>query len=64
MRLLLDLHALLWFHLGDAQLSRTARSLIEDPGNEKLVSAATHWELAIKVAKGKLVLAEPFPDFV
>jgi PIN domain nuclease of toxin-antitoxin system len=64
MRLLLGTHAVLWYHLGDTQLSRTARALIDDPGNEKLVSAATHWEIAIKVSTGKYVLHEPFPDFV
>jgi PIN domain nuclease of toxin-antitoxin system len=64
MRLLLDAHALLWYYLGEAKLSRTARALIDDPGNEKLVSAATHREIAIKVSTGKYVLAEPFPDFV
>jgi len=29
MRILLDTHTFLWFVLGDAQLSSTARSLIE-----------------------------------
>ncbi|MGC1721129.1 MAG: hypothetical protein WA746_19260 [Isosphaeraceae bacterium] len=47
MRLLLDTHTLLWFALTDPQLSGTATSLIMDPDNEKLVSPASYWEIAI-----------------
>src|SRR5437660_12203430 len=50
MRLLLDTHAFLWFIMGDSKLSTTARNAIEDPGNEKLVSAGSIWEIAIKVS--------------
>ena len=41
MRLLLDSHALLWFCEGNAALSASARTAIEDLGNEKYVSHAT-----------------------
>ncbi len=51
MRMLLDTHAFLWFVLNDAQLSRAADALISDPTNEVLISPATYWEMAIKVAK-------------
>ena len=64
MRLLLDTHAFLWFIMGDSKLSTTARNAIEDPGNEKLVSAGSIWEIAIKVSLGKLILAEPFPILI
>lgn len=60
MRLLLDTHALLWFLMGDSRTSATARSLIEDRRYQKLISAASHWEIAIKVGLGKLTLSEPF----
>ncbi len=36
-----------------------AKRLIEDPGNRKLVSVASCWEIAIKAGLGKLDLAEP-----
>ena len=52
MRVLLDTHALLWYHLGDPKLSVTARTVMDDPAHEKLVSAATHWEIAIKLSLG------------
>jgi PIN domain nuclease of toxin-antitoxin system len=64
MRLLLDSHVFLWFVWDDPQLSSTAKALIVDPANEKLISAATYWEIAIKVGIGKLDLGEPFRAFV
>jgi PIN domain nuclease of toxin-antitoxin system len=33
--------------------------LIEDPGNQKLVSIASCWEIAIKAVLGKMGLTEP-----
>jgi len=62
--LLLDTHTLLWFVLGDASLSVTARQLIEDATNSKLVSPATCWELAIKISIGKYALHEPYETFI
>jgi PIN domain nuclease of toxin-antitoxin system len=64
MRLLLDTHALLWFHLADPQLSAAARVAIMDLANEKWVSPASYWEVAIKVSTGKYVLAQPYEDFM
>jgi PIN domain nuclease of toxin-antitoxin system len=60
MRLLLDTHAFLWFVMGDNRLSQSARAAIEDPANEKRLSVASLWEIAIKHSLGKLRLAEPF----
>jgi PIN domain nuclease of toxin-antitoxin system len=54
MRLLLDTHAFLWFIQGSQNLSATARNLIEDQENEKLLSIASLWEISIKVSIGKL----------
>jgi PIN domain nuclease of toxin-antitoxin system len=54
MRLLLDTHAFLWFIQGSQNLSETARNLIEDQGNQKLMSIASLWEISIKVSIGKL----------
>lgn len=57
MKLLLDTHAFLWFVDGDAKLSRAARDAIEDPANQRLVSVASLWEMAIKTSSGKLTVA-------
>ena len=64
MTLLLDTHTLLWFLWDDPQLSSTAKASIEDPGNRKLVSIASCWEIAIKAALGKLRLGEPSASFL
>jgi PIN domain nuclease of toxin-antitoxin system len=61
---LLDTHALLWYYLDDPQLSHLAKATIEDPANWVFVSAASHWEVAIKLATGKYTLQLPFADFV
>lgn len=62
MRLLLDSHAFLWFCEGNGALSGTARAAIEDSANEKWVSHATAWEVAIKTSLGKLRLLVPYQD--
>ncbi len=64
MRLLLDTHTLLWFGLNDPQLSSTASSLITDPENEILVSPASYWEIAIKIALKKYALKMPYEVFL
>lgn len=57
MRLLIDTHALIWFCEGNPALSATARAAMGDAGNERYVSHATAWEMAIKLGLGKLRLA-------
>ena len=64
MKALLDSHTLLWYVLGDPQLSVDAERAILDPANEVLVSPASFWEIAIKVSIGKYALNQPFSDFV
>jgi PIN domain nuclease of toxin-antitoxin system len=63
-RYLLDTHTFLWFIWDDPRLSATAKKTIEDENNEKLLSLASCWEIAIKVGLGKLTLAAPFVAFV
>ena len=64
MNLLLDTHTLLWFALNDPQLSVRALDLIKDAANEKLVSPASYWEIAIKISVGKYALSEPYEEFM
>ena len=54
MRLLLDTHALLWALEAPASLTPDARAAIENPRNPVLVSAASAWEMGVKVSVGKL----------
>lgn len=50
MRLLLDTHLLLWAAASSKRLPRDARRTIEDPANEVYFSAASVWEIAIKIS--------------
>lgn len=53
MKLLLDTHLLLWAAGDPRRLSKRARTLIDNPGNELLFSAASLWEVAIKRGLGR-----------
>lgn len=57
MKLILDSHALIWWMDRHGQLSETAYECISEPENELLISAATVWEIGIKVGLGKLSLS-------
>ncbi len=54
MRALLDTHALIWWLAGDGNLSKAARTVMEDEANVVFVSAASGWEIATKVRIGKI----------
>ncbi|MGN6592450.1 MAG: type II toxin-antitoxin system VapC family toxin [Terriglobales bacterium] len=53
MRLLPDTHLLLWGAVAPERLSAVARRLMNDEGHELSFSAASLWEVAIKVGLGK-----------
>lgn len=62
MPVLLDTHTLIWAMEGDPRLTATAKRLLEDPAQVKIVSIVSGWEIAIKMGVGKLTLAVPFTD--
>mgnify|MGYP006272454023 CR=1 FL=1 len=64
MKLLLDTHAFLWFIGGSERLSSHARKLIADEDNDRYLSVASLWEMAIKVSIGKLDVPLPFTRLV
>jgi PIN domain nuclease of toxin-antitoxin system len=64
MRLLVDSHSLIWAVDDPSRLGPAATVALQDPANELLVSAATVWEIAIKVGLGKLTLSLPYRDWV
>lgn len=64
MRLLLDTHAFLWFIMGSPHLSAVARALIENEANEKFLSIASLWEMAIKISIGKFTLSSPLDTLI
>ena len=53
MKLLLDTHLLLWAAGEPKRLSKQARTLIDNPDNDLLFSAASLWEVAIKRGLGR-----------
>ena len=53
MKFLLDTHLLLWAAGQPERLSKPARELIENPDNALYFSAASIWEIAIKISLGR-----------
>lgn len=68
MRLLLDTHALLSRLADDPSLSAAVRRLIARANNTVFASAASAWEIATKLRRGKLPgaeeLATGFPGYL
>jgi PIN domain nuclease of toxin-antitoxin system len=64
MKYLLDTHAFLWFISADDKLSSKARSIIKNSNNEVYFSAASAWEMSIKVRLGRLTIEEELEPFI
>jgi PIN domain nuclease of toxin-antitoxin system len=56
MRFSLDTHTLLWLLAGSPRIDADVREALSDVRNDVFVSAASGWEIAIKVALGKLAV--------
>lgn len=61
MKLLLDTHAFLWLIMGE-NLSQAAREAFLDRANALYFSAASYWEIGIKLSLGKLQLTDDWPQ--
>jgi len=64
MKVLLDTHAWLWWIAEPSRLGPKALALMSCRDNELYLSAASSWEIAIKVRLGRLSLPEPLDRFV
>ena len=64
MKLLLDTHAFLWRLLDDPRLPHSANRLIDDVSNELFISSVSAFEIAVKVAIGKLKLPSAVRNFI
>jgi len=60
MRVLVDSHIAVWWLDDPARLAPRAREVIVDPDNEVFLSAASVWELGLKIARGKLLMPADF----
>jgi PIN domain nuclease of toxin-antitoxin system len=59
-RVLIDTHYVLWAAMNSKRMEPWARKLIADLDNEILVSAASVYEISLKVRRGKLSEATEF----
>lgn len=64
MRVLLDTQVWIWMRNAPTRLSARARRILMNQRNELVLSAATPWEIAIKVSLGKLRLPCSVEEFV
>ncbi len=64
MKLLLDTHTLFWSVEEPSKVSARALAALQDPANSRLLSAATVWEIAIKMGQGKLKLSMPYRQWL
>src|SRR4051812_40665728 len=60
MRLLLDSHVVVWWALFPGRLKSSTRAAIAAPENEIFLSAASVWELGLKIARKKLLLPSDY----
>ncbi|MCL2245051.1 MAG: type II toxin-antitoxin system VapC family toxin [Treponema sp.] len=63
MKFLLDTHIVLWFFGNVKKLPDKVLGIIMNPKNEKYVSIASAWELAIKINLGKLTFEGGVSNF-
>lgn len=64
MKVLVDTNAVIWAVDQPARLGKHAVSVLEDPANQLLLSAATIWEISIKVGLKKLDLSLPYRSWI
>jgi PIN domain nuclease of toxin-antitoxin system len=63
-RTLIDTECWLWWHLAPDRLGSRALAILEERRSALLLSAASAWEIAIKVGLGRLTLPAPPDRFV
>ena len=64
MKILLDTQCWLWWLSRPDLLDPESMRLIRDRHNDVIVSVVSTWEIAIKVARGRLTLPEPPGQYV
>jgi PIN domain nuclease of toxin-antitoxin system len=64
MRVLVDSNALIWAVDQSARLGAGAILALQDQDNQLLISAATIWEISIKVGLKKLSLSLPYKQWI
>jgi PIN domain nuclease of toxin-antitoxin system len=66
--IVLDTHVLVWWVNDDAELSPTAKAVIQNEIDDEngliLISSITAWEIALLVQKGRLALSTQIDDWL
>ncbi len=62
MAFLLDTHAFLWFVSGDKKIPKSVKDIISNINESCYLSAASLWEITIKLQIGKLKLGIPLNE--
>jgi PIN domain nuclease of toxin-antitoxin system len=62
MAFLLDTHAFLWFVSGDKKIPKSVKDIISNINESCYLSAASLWEITIKLQIGKLKLGVPLNE--
>ena len=64
MKILLDTHTFIWYMEGNEKLGEKNKILLDAIENEKFLSMASIWEMALKKNSGKLTLSKPLQSYV
>ncbi len=64
MNYLLDTHVFIWWITGESRLPQTVQKVLSEAAGSVWVSAASLWEMALKIKLGKLKMPEPFDTYV
>ncbi len=64
MKYLLDTQIWLWSLVSPQRMGHEVASIVDDPDNTLVLSAASTWEISIKYQLGKLTLPQPPEEFV
>ncbi|MCS6786755.1 MAG: type II toxin-antitoxin system VapC family toxin [Thiobacillaceae bacterium] len=64
MRYLIDTCVFLWVVEDSPRLSKTLRTVLQNPDHEIYLSAVSIWEITLKHQLGKLPLSRPVQEFV
>jgi PIN domain nuclease of toxin-antitoxin system len=63
-RLLLDTHVWLWWQMEPARIKKEVHAAIAEATTDVYLSAVSTWEMAIKIAAGKLQLPGPLEEMI
>ncbi len=64
MKFLLDTHTFIWWASEPEKLSPKVLNALENEKNDLFLSAASAWEMQIKIQLGKLELKTPLKDLI